>query len=110
MVRDVRSAAHSVAEVEAAIDACFDDVARTVGTFQGFDRVWESMRQASTGGKLLRPRLLLSAQRAFGGAPDEHALQAAVAMELLHGVPAARRRARPRPRAAGRTEPHLAAA
>ena len=84
MVREVGSAGRSVGELEAAIDACFDDVARTVGTFQGFDRVWESMRQASTGGKLLRPRLLLSAQRAFGGAPDEHALQAAVAIELLH--------------------------
>ncbi|WP_424937579.1 MULTISPECIES: polyprenyl synthetase family protein [Bacteria] len=76
--RDVRDG------VVAAMDSCFEDIAQRIGQVEGFDGVWETAREASEGGKMLRPHLLLSAYGAFAVEPAESAVQVAAAMELLH--------------------------
>ncbi|MBS1673479.1 MAG: polyprenyl synthetase family protein [Actinobacteria bacterium] len=73
-----------LADVDAVIDACFRDVAERIGTVEGFDEVWDQARQGAEGGKLLRPRLVLSAHRAFADEPSDDAIRAAAAVELLH--------------------------
>lgn len=73
-------------EVGAVIDECFRDAAARLGDLAGFGAVWEETRRAVSGGKLVRPRLLLTAHRAFAGTPSESAIQAAAALELLHAA------------------------
>jgi geranylgeranyl diphosphate synthase, type II len=46
--------------------------------------LWEEIRRASTGGKLVRPRLLMTTHRALGGADQAAAARAAAGFELLH--------------------------
>ncbi|GAA4058298.1 polyprenyl synthetase family protein [Agromyces indicus] len=46
--------------------------------------LWESIEQQSSGGKRVRPRLVWSAYRGFGGADRAMATRVALAFELLH--------------------------
>lgn len=46
--------------------------------------LWEAAAEASRGGKRIRPRLVLIAHRALGGARDHEAVRVAAAFELLH--------------------------
>lgn len=73
-----------LADVEAVIDECFREVSDRIGDVEGFDAVWDHARRGAEGGKLLRPRLLLAACRAFADEPSESAVRAAAALELLH--------------------------
>ncbi|GAB6856776.1 polyprenyl synthetase family protein [Microbacterium xylanilyticum] len=73
-----------LSEVGAVIDECFRDAATRLGDLAGFGAVWEETRRAAEGGKLLRPRLLLAAHRAFDAGSPEDAIRAAAALELLH--------------------------
>src|SRR4051794_11410234 len=49
-----------------------------------YHRLWASARDASEGGKRIRPRLVLSAFDALGGTERDAALDTALAFELLH--------------------------
>lgn len=71
-------------DVRATIDGCFADVARRIGRFEHFDRVWQTAAATATGGKLIRPHLVLCARRGFGGETDDSTVQIAAALELLH--------------------------
>ncbi len=46
--------------------------------------LWEALEQASTGGKKIRPALVLAAYAGFGGSDEALATRAAVSFELLH--------------------------
>lgn len=49
-----------------------------------YHRLWAAARDASQGGKRIRPRLVLSAFEALGGTATDAALDTALAFELLH--------------------------
>lgn len=73
-----------LAEVGAVVDECFHDVAERIGAIEGFDTVWTQARRGAQGGKMLRPRLMLAAHRAFADDPSDDVIRAAAAVELLH--------------------------
>jgi len=49
-----------------------------------FDEMWSALGRCSAGGKRVRPELLLTAHRSYGGTDHDVALRVAAAMELLH--------------------------
>lgn len=49
-----------------------------------YGQLWESLTRMATGGKLIRPRLLMDAHRSLGGGDQAAAVDAACAMQLLH--------------------------
>ncbi|MBM6589192.1 polyprenyl synthetase family protein [Brevibacterium sp. RIT 803] len=49
-----------------------------------YGQLWGSLTRMATGGKLIRPRLLLDAHSALGGMNERAAVDAACAMQLLH--------------------------
>ncbi len=49
-----------------------------------YSQLWETVERMATGGKKIRPRLLLGAYEALGGIDERSAIDAACAMELLH--------------------------
>jgi geranylgeranyl pyrophosphate synthase len=49
-----------------------------------YGRLWSAARDAASGGKRIRPALVLAAHRAFAGAQTESAVRLAAAFELLH--------------------------
>ncbi|MDN5636103.1 MAG: polyprenyl synthetase family protein, partial [Brevibacterium sp.] len=49
-----------------------------------YGQLWESLTRMATGGKLIRPRLLMDAHRGLGGRDARAAVDAACAMQLLH--------------------------
>ena len=49
-----------------------------------YRRLWLGARDASDGGKRIRPRLVLSAFEALGGGDPDAAIDVALAFELLH--------------------------
>ncbi|MGC5166941.1 polyprenyl synthetase family protein [Luteimicrobium sp. DT211] len=74
-----------VVELETELQRRLDDArsrARAAGP--GAEALWDDVRDATLGGKRLRPRLLLATHRALGGTQDEAARQLASAFELLH--------------------------
>ncbi|MFC8732730.1 polyprenyl synthetase family protein [Luteimicrobium sp. NPDC057192] len=72
-------------DVEAALRRHVDDArARARSAGPAAEALWDDVRDATRGGKRLRPRLLLATHRALGGVRDDAALQLAVALELLH--------------------------
>ncbi len=72
-------------DVEIAIEGYFDDqVDRAARLGDGYRGLWEAARRASSGGKKLRPALLMATHRALGGDRTEAAIEVATAFELLH--------------------------
>lgn len=59
-------------------------VARAERHSPHYAELWRSMRTSLTGGKRVRPRLLLSAYTQLCGRDDEPAVRLAIAVELLH--------------------------
>lgn len=49
-----------------------------------YEQLWDSLTHMATGGKLIRPRLLLDAHAALDGREERAAVDAACAMQLLH--------------------------
>lgn len=49
-----------------------------------YGQLWESLERMATGGKRIRPRLLIGAYEALGGTDARAVVDAACAMELLH--------------------------
>ncbi|WP_111718690.1 polyprenyl synthetase family protein [Homoserinimonas sp. OAct 916] len=73
------------AEIQRSIDSFFDqriEIAQGLGGQYG--ALWQAARQASEGGKKLRPALVVSVYREFAGNQITHAVSAATAFELLH--------------------------
>jgi geranylgeranyl diphosphate synthase type II len=69
------------AQVRGVLDAYIDGA---VASTPPAAALWEAVRRAATGGKQLRPRLLLTAHGALDGHDDHAALRAAAGFELLH--------------------------
>ncbi|WP_353829101.1 polyprenyl synthetase family protein [Agromyces sp. SYSU T0242] len=75
--------------LDAAIDdelrTFFADARRRAGAYgTHYTALWESIEQQSSGGKRIRPRLVWSAYRGFGGTERALATRVALAFELLH--------------------------
>ncbi|WP_193071885.1 polyprenyl synthetase family protein [Brevibacterium sp. FME37] len=49
-----------------------------------YGQLWQSLTHMATGGKMIRPRLLIDAHHALGGRDTAAAVDAACAMQLLH--------------------------
>lgn len=67
--------------VSAVLDAYIDGA---VASTPAAATLWREVRRAATGGKQLRPRLLLAAHHALGGHDDHAAARVAAGFELLH--------------------------
>ncbi|MBN9185977.1 polyprenyl synthetase family protein [Microbacterium sp.] len=77
--------ATALAEVERRLAAFFDDArARSRDRHPRFEELWLATRAAATGGKRLRPRLVVAPYLLLDGAPLPPAIELAVAIELLH--------------------------
>ena len=70
-----------LAAVGDALDAFIDGA---VASTPAATTLWEEVRRASSGGKKVRPRLLLTAHAALGGVETRAATRAAAGFELLH--------------------------
>ncbi|MGX5696128.1 polyprenyl synthetase family protein [Agromyces soli] len=82
-------AADRAADHAAAVDAYLEDffarsLRRTQSHPADYRRLWAAARNAASGGKRIRPRLVLAAHDAFAGASSEDAVALAGAFELLH--------------------------
>lgn len=74
-----------VAAVDAALCAFLTErVSQAHAVGPAYERLWELIREASVGGKRVRPRLLMLAHDALGGEAQTDAVTASVAFELLH--------------------------
>ena len=77
--------ATALEEVDRRIDRFFDDaLARSAGRFSRYEDLWRAARIAASGGKRLRPRLVVVPYLLLGGSPLEPAIDVAAAIELLH--------------------------
>ena len=84
MTPDERTAA-ALGEVETRLhDFVNRGAARATRHSPYYSELWRTMRTAVSGGKRVRPRLLLSCFTQLTNADDEAAIQLAVAIELLH--------------------------
>lgn len=82
------AAAHDADRV-AAVDAYLEDffarsLRRTQAHPADYRRLWAAARNAASGGKRIRPRLVLAAHDAFAGSASQDAVALACAFELLH--------------------------
>src|SRR5215207_4021992 len=80
-----RPVEHDGAAVAGFLDTFFAErVARAAAHGGDYERLWSAARDAASGGKRIRPALVLAAHRAFAGAQTESAVRLAAAFELLH--------------------------
>ena len=70
-----------VSHVAEVLDAYIDGA---IASTPAAETLWGEVRRAATGGKHLRPRLLLAAHRALGGTDHHAAARVAAGFELLH--------------------------
>ncbi|GAA1690627.1 polyprenyl synthetase family protein [Microbacterium sediminicola] len=79
---------HLHAGIDAQIDASLDAIRRRAGSTELLQALTAAMRSAVSGGKRVRPHLVVASFLAFGADPDEcpHLLPVAGAFELLHGA------------------------
>lgn len=72
-------------QVERRLRAYFDrSTERAARHSPHYRELWRELRGAASGGKRLRPRLVLSSYLHLGGGPLEPAIEMATAIELLH--------------------------
>jgi geranylgeranyl diphosphate synthase type II len=82
MITDERQA---LAAVDAALDGFLAErISRASTVGPSCRRLWERIGLACSGGKRIRPRLLLLAHNTLGGDAHDDAVTASVAFELLH--------------------------
>ena len=82
-----RPVEHDGAAAAGFLDRFFAErIARAAGHGIDYERLWSAARDAASGGKRIRPALVLAAHRAFAGAESESepAVRLAAAFELLH--------------------------
>jgi geranylgeranyl diphosphate synthase type II len=71
--------------VEVAIDEFFADrIERAARSGEGYRGLWQAARDAGSGGKKIRPALVVATHRALRGDDPRAAIQVATAFELLH--------------------------
>jgi geranylgeranyl diphosphate synthase type II len=72
-------------EVASSLTRRLDAASHVAGDLGGsYARLWESVREATEGGKRFRPALFTSAYEAWGGTDVDAAADVAAALELLH--------------------------
>lgn len=72
-------------EIRASLESFFDrQLARAAVHGGQYPALWREARQASRGGKKLRPALVVNVFQELGGIGRQHAVAAATAFELLH--------------------------
>ncbi|MEP7763704.1 polyprenyl synthetase family protein [Sanguibacter sp. 25GB23B1] len=73
--------------VDSALDAFFDQgIARSAAYGPHYEALWQSLRDATQGGKRFRPALVLGMYELLGGRDDELVCTVAAAVELLHSA------------------------
>lgn len=70
--------------VRARLDRFWDDLRDHASSFGDAVELISTLREASSGGKMLRPELVVRVHRSLGGRQDEGAVDIAAAFELLH--------------------------
>jgi geranylgeranyl diphosphate synthase type II len=71
--------------IDGGLRAFFAEARARAGHYGAhYAALWESMEQQSSGGKRVRPRLVWSAYRGFGGEDRDLVTRVALAFELLH--------------------------
>ncbi|WP_193596524.1 polyprenyl synthetase family protein [Microbacterium sp. YJN-G] len=77
--------AFGIRGLEETIDRFFAErILRAEELGGGYAQLWRFAHEATTGGKRVRPRLLILAHERLGGGDTESALRAGAAFELLH--------------------------
>jgi geranylgeranyl diphosphate synthase type II len=72
-------------QVEAVLDDFFSRSGRRAHSHgSAYVRLWRELRESTSGGKLVRPQLVLAAYEGLGGRRAESAAFVAAAFELLH--------------------------
>lgn len=80
-----RPVEHDGTAVAAFLDTFFAErIARAAEHGGDYERLWSAARDAASGGKRIRPALVLAAHRAFAGGESASAVRLAAAFELLH--------------------------
>jgi geranylgeranyl pyrophosphate synthase len=80
-----RPVEHDTAAVAGVLDAFFAERLERAAEHGGdYERLWVAARDAASGGKRIRPALVLAAHRAFAGSESPSAVRLAAAFELLH--------------------------
>lgn len=80
-----RPVEHDHAAVTLFLDAFFAErLARAAAHGGDYERLWSAARDAASGGKRIRPALVLAAHRSFAGEESASAVRLAAAFELLH--------------------------
>lgn len=73
------------AEIRASIEAFFSErILKSASLGGQYPALWRAARQASRGGKKLRPALVVNVFQELSSGPCHHAIEAATAFELLH--------------------------
>jgi geranylgeranyl pyrophosphate synthase len=84
-VEEAISPTAALEEVERRIDRFFDESQlRSARGFTRYEDLWRGARAAATGGKRLRPRLVVVPYLLLGGTAPRPAVELAAAVELLH--------------------------
>jgi geranylgeranyl diphosphate synthase, type II len=78
------SAGPAVFDLQHVVDALHRHIDDAAASAPAAARLWSEVRRACTGGKLVRPRLLVTAHRALGGADLAAEARVAAGFELLH--------------------------
>jgi geranylgeranyl diphosphate synthase type II len=72
-------------QVEAVLNDFFRRSGRRAGSHgAGYVRLWRDLHESTSGGKLVRPQLVISAYEGLGGSAGETVACVAAAFELLH--------------------------
>jgi geranylgeranyl diphosphate synthase type II len=72
-------------QVEASLERFFEErINRAAAHGDAYRSLWEAARTASSGGKKIRPALVVATHRALDGEDPDAAVQVATAFELLH--------------------------
>ena len=80
-----RPVEHDTAAVAEVLDTFFGErLVRAADHGGDYEQLWMAARDAASGGKRIRPALVLAAHRAFAGADSPSAVRLAAAFELLH--------------------------
>ena len=76
----------SIAQINETIDAYFsENIVEAARISPFYEQLWQDMyRLIKSGGKRLRPRMVLRAYEAFGGVQNEQVVSIATSQELLH--------------------------
>lgn len=85
--RDQLGIDQALSQVVSRLDEYFSERVTLADAYgASYRMLWESSREAASGGKRIRPRLVLTAYHGFGGSNADLAVTVAMAFELLHAA------------------------